>query len=690
MSATPKIRWRTAFTFALIIALLMSGLGVYLTLQVERTHSEQVYTLWQSLATQLADDPALLAKITTVVSVDPAGSAALEERQSLATLLEQRAALLGARLTIYATDGRSLADSHLKFTALKDPESMQEIVAAAERPGPIPAIYDALLERNAIIFTRPLLSTDAINVDNANTSEATREEAAVGDPAIGTADTIADTIIGYLQFSIPEPNPSLLVDTIRWRILPMTMLVALIIICMMVFQAERAAYTLRRLTTVAEQITKGDLSARTLSLSGGEVGHFVRAFNRMADKLQRQMQKRAREKDRLHTVLHVMTDGVLLLNRHSSVRLLNDAAAEILKTAPERALRRSFVQTVRDHRIVEVFRRCQASGQTETAVIERAEDSVLRMVVTPFLRGKDRGHLVVLQDLTRIHQLQTARQDFVSNISHELRTPLASLRALVETLSDGALEDPDAAHRFLRHMEVEVDALTQMVQELLELSRIESGKVTLQYSSVAGSDFVIQSCERLQAQANRADVTIIVDAPETLPAIEIDTTRMQQVLTNLIHNAIKFSPTGGTIRVSATMNESHEMTIAVADTGVGIAHEDVSRIFERFYKADRARAGGGTGLGLAIAKHIVQAHGGTIWAESIPGRGSTFYFTVPTAVKPTAETAIAERGIAETLVTVPAQANGAINDSSHDAIEQKQRVESEPKVKAESDMENPI
>ena len=179
-------------------------------------------------------------------------------------------------------------------------------------------------------------------------------------------------------------------------------------------------------------------------------------------------------------------------------------------------------------------------------------------------------------------------------------------------------------------MEVEVDALTQMVQELLELSRIESGKVQLELSPVATAPFVAQSCERLQAQANRADVALLVEVPETLPPVQIDVTRMQQVLTNLIHNAIKFTPVGGTIRVSACADSPEQVTIAVADTGVGIAYDDLTRIFERFYKADRARAGGGTGLGLAIAKHIVQAHGGRIWAESLPGKGSTFYFTVPT------------------------------------------------------------
>lgn len=600
MLSAPKIRWRTAFTYALIIVFLMGSFGLYLSQAVSFWYRTSMEREWQGLVTRLANDPTLLAAVATVSTSSIDAPIPLEERRQLTTLVGNRATLLGARVTIFAEDGSMVADSHLSVMA-SQASSPQDLAAAAQQEDAVGQQYDALLGQDVVLFIRPLL--------------------------------VADKLLGYLQLSFPAHTYLPERATVRWWILSATMVVALLIVLMMVFQAERAAYTLRRLTIVAEQITKGNLSARTLSLSGGEVGQFVRAFNRMADKLQRQMEKRAREKDRLHTVLHVMTDGVLLLNRHNSVRLLNDAAANILKTTPERALRRSFVQTVRDHRIVEVFRRCQASGQTETAVIERTEDSVIRMVVTPFLRGKDRGHLVVLQDLTRMHQLQTARQDFVSNISHELRTPLASLRALVETLSDGALEDPTAARRFLHHMEVEVDALTQMVQELLELSRIESGKAKLQLASVNTATFLVQSCERLQAQSTRADVTLTVDVPDDIPAVQIDVTRMQQVLTNLVHNAIKFTPAGGSIQVTATANEAEQVTIAVTDTGVGIAHDDLARIFERFYKADRARSGGGTGLGLAIAKHIVQAHGGKIWAESLPGKGSTFQFTIPTVLK---------------------------------------------------------
>jgi two-component system phosphate regulon sensor histidine kinase PhoR len=236
--------------------------------------------------------------------------------------------------------------------------------------------------------------------------------------------------------------------------------------------------------------------------------------------------------------------------------------------------------------------------------------------------------LVILQDLTRVRRLETVRRDFISNISHELRTPLASLKALADTLRDGALEDPPAARRFLDRMEVEVDALTQMVQELLELSRIESGQVGFEIAPVPVADVINPPLERLRPQAERADLQLSIDLAPDLPPVLADAERMRQVITNLVHNAIKFTPPGGEVAISATAGQD-EVIISVRDTGVGIPADDLPRIFERFYKADRARSGGGTGLGLAIAKHIVLAHGGRIWAESVEGRGSTFSVALP-------------------------------------------------------------
>ena len=251
----------------------------------------------------------------------------------------------------------------------------------------------------------------------------------------------------------------------------------------------------------------------------------------------------------------------------------------------------------------------------------------LQLIVIPD-RYTTGGSLLLVQDLTRVRRLETVRRDFISNISHELRTPLASLKALTETLQDGALSDPEAAPRFLGRMVTEVDALTQMAQELLDLSRIESGQVELSLKPVTPRRLLTSASERMRLQAERAGLSLHVECPDDLPKVNADEPRIEQVLVNLIHNSVKFTRPGGDVVLSAEAGEG-VVRCAVKDTGVGIPADDVPRIFERFYRVDKSRAGGGTGLGLSISRHLVESHGGHIWAESIEGKGSTFYFTLP-------------------------------------------------------------
>ena len=240
----------------------------------------------------------------------------------------------------------------------------------------------------------------------------------------------------------------------------------------------------------------------------------------------------------------------------------------------------------------------------------------------------------MLQDVTDLRRLERARRDFVANIGHELRTPLASIKLLVETLMTAVHDDPAAAGGFLQRIDVEVDGLTQLVRELLELSKIESGQITLQVAPVAVPALLDRAAGRLRAQAERAGLALRVQADPALPLVAADADRIEQVLVNLLHNAIKFTP-HGSILLTATP-EVGAVRIAVTDTGIGIPRDDLPRIFERFYKVDKARAGhrageGGTGLGLAIAKHLVQIHGGRIWAESPRNGGTTVGFTLPIA-----------------------------------------------------------
>jgi two-component system phosphate regulon sensor histidine kinase PhoR len=420
---------------------------------------------------------------------------------------------------------------------------------------------------------------------------------------------------------------------------PVVVAVAVVQVCLVgavgVVMSRRVVHAMERVTDVMRRLSEGEPGVRLAPNSGGNPP-FVNAFNEMAGQFQQRLAAAARRRDELAAVLEHMADGVLIVDDEDRVQLINQAAARLLGVTITDAVGQSFAQVVRDHNLIEGERTCRRQGIENTIGVDMSRLGIfLRAAITPLEAGEQTSCLVILHNITQLRHLETVRRDFVSNISHELRTPLASLKALVETLRDGAMDDPPAAQRFLDRVEDEVDVMTQIVQELLELSRTESGQAPLRLVPTAVADIVAPPAQRLQPQAERAGVTLNMDLPPDLPPVLADCDRLRQVVTNLVHNAIKFTPAGGEIAVSARAGHD-EVTISVRDTGIGIPADDLPRIFERFYKADRARSGGGTGLGLAIARHVVQSHGGRIWAESVEGSGSTFCFTLPTVMEPVA------------------------------------------------------
>lgn len=399
---------------------------------------------------------------------------------------------------------------------------------------------------------------------------------------------------------------------------------------------RRAAVYTGQITQVARRISAGDLDARILSYANDPGSEMTRAFSDMVAYLRSQLVALQTENQQYGAVLASMTDGVLITGDNGTVRLINPAATRLLEPMTTAAIGRSFAEVVRHHQLIELWQKARQTRQEQVGAVEINRELFLQTAVIPFEEEGARRFLVILHDLSQVHRLQTVRRDFIINISHELRTPLASLKAVVETLQDGAVDDPPAAQRFLQRAANEVDVLTQMVEELLELSRIESGQVPFQFAYTAVSDLLLTPTERLRPQARRKEINLILDVAANLPLVLADQERVQRVLTNLLHNAIKFTPERGAVKVHARRwpEDTGYVIISVQDTGLGIAADDLPRIFERFYKSDRARTrnGGGTGLGLAISRHIVQAHHGRIWAASQEGKGSTFCFTLPVAL----------------------------------------------------------
>ncbi len=397
-----------------------------------------------------------------------------------------------------------------------------------------------------------------------------------------------------------------------------------VVIIIVVFIAAWYAWRYYRLRGEIEEYAsqlrgqKTNTDTRELENLSSVIGSLIATFNAKHDSLEA-------ERLRLATVLDQITDGVLIADATGLIQFANPAAGRLFQFG--NPLHHSIAEVVRNHQLVEAWRRGQQTRQMQNESVEvPTRHQYLQLVVIPDQHSS--GSLLLAQDLTRIRRLETVRRDFVSNLSHELRTPLASLKALAETLQEGALDDPPAAHRFVDQIQTEVDALTQMANELLELSKIESGRFSLDRSPIAAADLLHSAAQRMQVQAERANISLRVECAEDLPKVQVDAQRLEQVLINLIHNAVKFTRPGGEVILCAESRPG-EIRFSVQDTGIGIPADEVSRIFERFYRVDKSRTGRGTGLGLSIAKHIVEAHGGKIWAESTEGKGSAFAFTIP-------------------------------------------------------------
>jgi two-component system, OmpR family, phosphate regulon sensor histidine kinase PhoR len=334
------------------------------------------------------------------------------------------------------------------------------------------------------------------------------------------------------------------------------------------------------------------------------------------------------ERDRLKATIDASSSGIIALSSDGSVSLLNAAARELLRPNAI-AAGMPLARAIRDHEIIAAVERSQSEHVRATVTVEYGpERRQLQVEVDPLQPGGAWAALLVLNDLSDIRRIERTGREFVTNVSHELRTPLASIRAAVETLEDGALEDRAAARSFLGSIRTEVARMTLMVEELLELSRIESGAMPLELRPVDVALVVEAALKRVAAQADRKGLAIRTAVPRDLPAVLGDARRLEQALVNLLQNAVRFTDAGGLVEVGVE-DSGEALTLAVKDTGVGISKNHLPHIFERFYKADRARSSEGTGLGLAIVKHTAQAHGGNVFVESEVGRGSRFGFTIP-------------------------------------------------------------
>ncbi len=384
----------------------------------------------------------------------------------------------------------------------------------------------------------------------------------------------------------------------------------------------------RMLAGASREVADGVLTTRLDLPAGDEMGHVADEFNRMASKLEKRVAAAAQERNRLIAAINASVDGLVAVDAHNTITFANSAVKTLLGKDPEQMTGEGFAWLMSDPAVIQGLKECRANRVRSSHVIERPGRRYLRAIITPIQGGGDWSALVVFHDLTDIRRSEVMRRDFVANVSHELRTPLAAIKAVVETLQGGAIDERATALDFLRRADDEVDRLVQMVEELLDLSRLEAGELTLSAEGIDLAALAAMAVDRLRPQADLCDVAMTLHAPDPVPPVQGDRATLERAIVNLVHNAVKFTPDGGRIDVSVEPVRGGVL-VSVSDTGVGIDEADLPRVFERFYKADRARRAGGTGLGLALVKHTVEAHGGHVEAHSEAGHGATFTVWLP-------------------------------------------------------------
>jgi two-component system phosphate regulon sensor histidine kinase PhoR len=576
------IQWRITIPFIILILVIMGILGVYL---VNSTRDHQLDVLRSQLKNE--------ALITAEASLS--GFLGQEPQAVLDVLAKTLGGNIDTRITIIALDGTVLGDSE------EDPASMENHAA---RPEIIEALTNGSGESNRFSTTLGVRMM-----------------------YVAVPVTYQGEVLGVARVSLPLTDIESLTRRMTIIIATAMAVAAIFVILAAWIIARITTRPIRRLTVASREIASGGLGQKITVESRDEVSELARAFNEMSLKLKEQVDEISGDRARLAGILDNMADGVIVTDTDSRISLCNKAAEKLFSI--KNTVGKPLMAVVRDHEIDELVKSTLKSAKMGDIRYESGTSQrYIRAIAISIDSQKPEGVLILFQDLTDVRNLQTTRRELIGNISHEFRTPLAGIKAMVETLRSGAVDDKEVAVDFLSRIDEEVDRLTQLVAELTELSRIETGKAELKLEPVNMNAIIGEVINQLSPQAERQQLSIKTELAPKLPAVRADAGRIKQVIINLVHNAIKFTLSGGSITISSHYDDRY-VSVDVTDSGIGISRRDLPHIFERFYKSDRARAGGGTGMGLAIAKHVVETHGGNIRAESQEGKGSTLSFSLP-------------------------------------------------------------
>lgn len=582
------IRERITLSYVVLILITLLASGVLILQFLERVYM-------QNLRETLKDEAEIMANWVSPLMVAPDSSSAL-----IAEVADTIRSSTGKRVTVYGRNGNLLYDTSL--SPLEGRVLPPEIEEAVNRRLGSEIRFDPRLKTNVLFIAVPV--------------------------------TGGEQVLGAVRIGIPLEG---VYGELRglWASIGVGLLVVAVISSLAgLYFASGIARPIEEITRVTRRIAGGAFHERVRHRSRDELGVLGESVNLMAGRLSEQIEVLTQEKSKLEGIIANMDSGVMVVDRSGRIQVVNRATENLLRHAGKKLLGEWHWEVGRSYGLSSIIDEVLLTGEPrrkEILLTSPAETSV-ELYATP-IRGKNEsivGAVVILHDVSKWRRVEQMRTEFVANVSHELRTPITAVRGFAETLLHGALDDPETGKQFVKIIYEESDRLSRLIHDLLELSKIESGQSVLQFELCDMNDLVQTTTGRLEHQAKRHGLTLAAHVPDKPVFAEIAKDRISQVLINLVGNAIAYTPEGG--RIDVFLEDGDErVTVRVRDTGIGISREHLPRLFERFYRVDKARdrRSGGTGLGLAIVKHIVEAHEGTVDVESEPGRGSTFSFTLP-------------------------------------------------------------
>ncbi|HEY5168911.1 MAG TPA: ATP-binding protein [Thermoleophilia bacterium] len=593
----PRLFWRIYATYLVIVIICTAAVGFYAVRSVRDFYYDQTERDLQARAALIRD------QLTSAMTADTP--------QQLESLVRRLDRASGTRITLIAADrpgvarGQVLADSEANPATLPNHTNRPEFqIALQGRPGRV-VRYSDTLHQNMMYVAIPVTENGRITT--------------------------------VLRTAIPLTRVNDALATLYGSIGISALVVAVIAALIGWYVSRGISRQMADIKIGAQRLAAGDFTQKLYVPRVEEFASVAESINQMAEELDDRLRRLTHERNEREAVLASMVEGVLAVDTEERVIAVNAAAARLLESDPAEAEGKSIQEIVRNpdlQRVVAQTLDGQRPVEADIVIRVGAEDRNLQANGT-LLHGDGEGDVVgavvVLNDVTRLKRLEAVRRDFVANVSHELKTPVTSIKGFAETLEDGALDDPTAARRFVRIISGQADRLNSIIEDLLALSTLEQSgdSPLLQLEEVDLCDVVAVALEVCGPKAEAKHIALNETCPGSLFA-RVSPPLLEQAVVNLVDNAVKYSADGSAVAVDLT-ETGEEIVVSVTDQGQGVAREHLPRLFERFYRVDKARSRdlGGTGLGLAIVKHIAQIHGGRVSVESVIGRGSTFRIHLP-------------------------------------------------------------